>query len=175
MYALNMKWKIMSWKLEADQVTLVPLVSHFAEHRSIFGGAHAQCLSREFILGPKKPPILHRSLLPTMVGQNEKKKSVKSGHLPIILFYLICSSKMISTLTEWKYFPKISSDGPFIAPFTWRPAHAVYYAFRLACSTAAVYGNLKYVADIDASITHSWYNTTGSVLIGRPALSEMTP
>lgn len=28
---------------------------------------------------------------------------------------------------------------------------------------------------LDSSIPHSWYNTTGSVLIGRPALSEMTP
>lgn len=81
-------------------------------------------------------------------GQNEKKMSVDPGHFPIILFYLICSSKMICTLTEWKYFPKTSSDGPFIAPFTWRPAHAAYCASMLACSTAAVYGKLIYVADI---------------------------
>lgn len=104
-------------------------------------------------------------------GQNEKKMSVDPGHFPVILFYLICSSKMICTLTERKYFPKTFSDGPFIAPFTWRPAHAAYCAFMLACSTAAVYGKLIYVAIyLDSSIPHSWYNTTGSVLIGRPAL-----
>lgn len=150
-------------------------MSHFAEHRIIFGGAHAQRLSRGFFLGPKKPPILHCSLLPTMVGHNEK--NVFWSRPPpnnIVLSHLLIKN---DPYIDWmKILPK---------DIFWWSLYSSIYMKTSSCYILRFYVGLFNCCSIwkfdicgwhlDTSIPHSWYDTTGSVLIGRPALSEMTP
>ena len=105
------------------------------------------------------------SLFPTMLLLRIYESCVEPGHLATMFVKCICASQMICTLMEWNCFlltyTNSSCDGAFIAmcvqsiaPITLgKPAPAANCTLMLACS-AALYGNLIYVAEMRIIPSH---------------------